>query len=91
MITSLRRMVTCHWSARRISRYLDNDPAAPLSRQEAQRLEEHLAICRRCAAVAQEQRMVRLALARWSGERLPDPESLARLHAALDRITKEEA
>ena len=40
MITSLRRMVTCHWSARRIGRYLDHDPSAPLTPAEVKRLED---------------------------------------------------
>ncbi len=86
MITHLRRAVTCHWSARRIGRYLDNDPAAPLTPSEVQRLEEHLAICKKCADVTAEQRALSRALARWSQQRLPDETSMARIHDSLDRI-----
>lgn len=89
MITSLRRMVTCHWSARRIGRYLDNDPSAPLTEDEARRLEEHLAICERCTTVAADQCALSRALARWSLQRLPDEATMSRMHLTLDRITGE--
>lgn len=89
MITSVRRMLTCHWSARRIGRYLDNDPSAPLSPSEVKRLEGHLAICERCSGLTEEQRALHRALARWSLQRLPDELALARLHATLDQITAE--
>ncbi len=89
MITSLSRMVTCHWSARRIGRYLDHDPAAPLTENEVRRLEEHLAICEKCAAVTADQRALTRALARWSQRRLPDDAAVSRMHLTLDRITGE--
>jgi hypothetical protein len=34
MMSSLLTMLTCHWSARRIQRYLDADPAALLGWSE---------------------------------------------------------
>ena len=89
MITSLRRMVTCHWSARRIGRYLDNDPSAPLTPAEVKRLEDHLAVCEKCAGVTAEHRALHRALSRWSQQRLPDEAALARLHDTLDRVTSE--
>jgi len=84
-------MVTCHWSARRIGRYLDNDPAAPLTPAEVQRLEDHLAVCEKCSGVTREHRALHQALSRWSQQRLPDEAALARLHATLDRVTAEGA
>ncbi len=90
MITSLRRMLSCHWSARRLDRYLDHDPTAPLTPAEIQRLEDHLAVCEKCRGVTAEHRALRRALSRWSLQRLPDEAALARLHATLDRITSEE-
>lgn len=89
MITSLRRMMTCHWSARRIGHYLDDDPSAPLTANERQRLEQHLAICEMCAAVAAEHRALNRALSLWSQQRLPDEAAMQRMQDALDRITKE--
>lgn len=87
MITSLRRMVTCHWSARRIGRYLDQDPSAPLRPEEVRRLEEHLAICEKCTRAADEQRMLSRALMAWSQRRLVDDTALVRMHDVLDRLT----
>jgi hypothetical protein len=84
-------MVTCHWSARRIGRYLDDDPSAPLTRAEVRRLESHLAVCERCSGIRDEHRALHRALARWSQQRLPDEAALVRLHATLDRITTEGA
>ena len=89
MITSLRRMVTCHWSARRIGRYVDNDPAAPLTPSEVKRLEDHLAVCEKCSGVTEEHHALHRALSRWSQQRLPDKAALARMHDTLDRITSE--
>lgn len=89
MITSLRRMVTCQWSARRIGRYLDDDPSAPLTEQEIRRLEEHLANCARCAQVTAEHRALSRALSLWSRQRLPDQGAMQRMQEVLDRITKE--
>lgn len=91
MITSLRRMVTCHWSARRIGRYLDNDPTAPLTQSEVKRLEDHLAVCEKCTGVTAEHRVLHRALSRWSQQRLPDEAALARLHTTLDKITAQDA
>ena len=87
MITSLRRMVTCHWSARRIGRYLDNDPMAPVTPSEVKRLDDHLAACERCARVIKEHRALHRAFSRWSQQQLPDEAALVRLHATLDTIT----
>ncbi|WP_245886422.1 zf-HC2 domain-containing protein [Kineococcus xinjiangensis] len=86
----LRMMLTCHWSARRIQRHLDADPSAPLPAEEARRLEAHLAVCARCSQVAEDHRMLRYALTRWSDRRGPDPAAVGRLRATLDRIVAED-
>lgn len=90
MISSLSMMLTCHWSARRIQRYLDADPAAPLEPGEVQRLEAHLATCEKCAAAAEEYRGVRRALARWSQRRMPDPAITARVRLTAERLMTED-
>lgn len=89
LITSPGRVITCHWSARRIGRYLDNDPSAPLSPDERRRLEGHLAICAKCAEVTAEHRALSRALSRWSQQRLPDEAAMHRLRDALERIAGE--
>lgn len=89
-MSSLSTMLTCHWSARRIQRYLDVDPAAPLQAREVERLEAHLATCEKCAAAAEEYRGVRRALARWSQQRMLDPAVTARVSRAVERLMAED-
>jgi anti-sigma factor RsiW len=89
MIAMLRGMLTCRWAARRIQRYLDSDPAAPLDPAEVTRLEAHLAVCARCGGRAAEYRALRAALRSWS-QRTPDPQLVARLHDEAERIIAQE-
>ena len=81
MMSTVTTMWTCRWSARRIQRYLDADPVAPLSPRDAQRLQAHLATCAKCTAAAQEYRGIRRVLAAWSTRSAPDPEAVTRLRA----------
>ncbi|EHB56040.1 hypothetical protein MycrhDRAFT_3234 [Mycolicibacterium rhodesiae JS60] len=90
MMRALRMMVTCHWSARRIQRYLDSDPAALLDPSEIRRLEAHLAECDKCKAVAAEYRQIDSALSRWAARRMPDPQSIAHMHQVIDRLVSGE-
>lgn len=86
MITSLRMMWNCHWSARRIQRYLDADRGVPLTHVETRRLEQHLAVCQRCEALAEEHRVLRRLLAHLAGRDRPDPSSVSRLRHTLDEL-----
>jgi anti-sigma factor RsiW len=86
MTGSLRQMLTCHWSARRIQRYLDADPAARLTPAEISRLEEHLATCETCSRVAAEHRALHRALSLWSGGSVVDPRSVDRVRDFLSTI-----
>ncbi|QNE18243.1 zf-HC2 domain-containing protein [Kribbella qitaiheensis] len=88
---SVTSMWTCHWARRRIQRYLDADPAAPLTFEEVHRLEVHLATCDRCTALTDEYRGVRQALIGWSTRRYPHPAALARLRVAAEQIMSEDA
>lgn len=88
MIRAIRMMVTCHWSARRIQRYLDSDPAALLDPSEIRRLEAHLAECDKCRAAATEYRQIDSALARWASRRMPDPDSVSHMHEVVDRLVR---
>lgn len=90
MIGTLRQMITCHWSARRIQRYLDADPSASLTPGEVSRLEEHLATCERCNRVATEHRALHRALSWWSGGTGVDPRSVERIRDFLPTITEED-
>lgn len=88
---TMRTMLTCRWSARRIQRYLDSDPSAPLGADEVRRLEAHLAACERCRAAVEEFRGIRRALARWSQRQAPDPAAVARLRLAAERLVARDA
>lgn len=85
MISHLTTRWTCYRAARRLQRYLDADPAAPLSATEIRRLEGHLATCERCLAAAEDLRDLRRTLARWSQPRTPDPALVARVRLAAER------
>ncbi len=91
MTGMLRQMLTCHWSARRIQRYLDADPAAPLPPGEVSRLEEHLATCEKCTRVATEHRALHRALSVWSGGAVVDPRSVDRVRDFLSTINDEDS
>lgn len=87
MTVSLRQLLACHWSARRVQRYLDADPAAPLSSAELSRLEAHLAVCERCTQLTHEHRALHRALGSWSGGPAPDEHSLTRLRSFVDNLS----
>lgn len=91
MTGTMRQMLTCHWSARRIQRYLDADPAAPLSPGEISRLEAHLATCHKCTRVATEHRALHRALSVWSGGTAFDPRSVDRVKAFLSTLDDDTA
>ena len=86
MTGNLRQMWTCHWSARRIQRHLDADPAARLTPGEISRLEGHLATCEKCTRVAAEHRALHRALSLWSGGTAVDPRSVGRVRDFLSTI-----
>ncbi|MDZ7883646.1 MAG: zf-HC2 domain-containing protein [Mycobacterium sp.] len=87
MIRAIRMMVTCHWSARRIQRYLDADPAAPLGPDDIARLEAHLAVCEKCRGAELELRQISAALSRWTVQTMPDRNSVEHVRDFLDRLT----
>lgn len=87
-LTTVRSMVTCRWTARRLSRYLDADPAAPLTPGEVARLEAHLAECTRCTRALAGQRAVVRALAGWGHRRPVDPEAVDRARTLLDDLVE---
>ncbi|MDQ2757088.1 MAG: zf-HC2 domain-containing protein [Actinomycetota bacterium] len=91
MMTRLRQMLTCHWSARRIQRYLDADPAARLAPGEVQRLEQHLAVCGKCSVAADEYRGLGRVVLQWSQRRVPDPGVTARVRVEAQRLWAEDA
>lgn len=81
MMSMLTTMLTCRWSARRIQRYLDADPAAPLGPREVERPRAHLATCAKSAAAVNDYRGIRRVLAGWLTWPVPDPGALGRLRS----------
>jgi hypothetical protein len=90
MMSSLTTMLTCRWSARRIQRYLDSDPAALLEAAQVHRLQEHLAMCERCASAAEDYRGMRRALGAWSQRHGPDATMIARVRLAAELVMVED-
>lgn len=86
MIGVVRQMLTCHWTARRVQRYLDADPAAPLTPGEVSRLEEHVATCAKCTEVLRQHRVLHAALSVWSRRRPVDPAAVDRMRVVLDDL-----
>lgn len=91
MTASLRMLLTCHWSARRIQRYLDGERGVPLSADEVSRLQRHLAVCEQCSALADEHRLLRTVLSGLSGRTLPADDAVARMQHRVDRIVAEQS
>lgn len=87
MKQSLRQMITCHWSARRIQRYLDADPSAPLTPGEVARLEAHLSECEKCTQLSAEHRALHRALSMWPGAPTPDEQQIQRMRGFLNTLT----
>lgn len=87
-LTIVRRMVTCRWTARRLTQYLDADPAAPLTPGEVARLEAHLAECAMCTRALASQRSLVRALAGWGRNHPADPAAVERARALLDDLAE---
>lgn len=86
MKQSIRQMIECRWSAKRIQRYLDADPSATLTPSEIAKLESHLATCEKCTQVTEEHRALHRALSLWPGAPDPDPDSVARLRRYVEEL-----
>lgn len=89
MIAWMRMMISCHYSASRLDRYLDADPAAQLRQEERGRLAAHLAVCERCSREADRHRLLRASLRRLGEHRRPDTAAVARLEALVRAIAEE--
>ncbi|MCZ4077716.1 zf-HC2 domain-containing protein [Rhodococcus sp. H36-A4] len=88
MMKTARMMLTCHWSARRLQRYLDADPSGRLDPTEVRRIEAHLAVCARCRAAEGEFRQIDTALSRWTVRTVPDEKSVEHARKFVDRLTR---
>jgi len=87
-ISEVMSMPECHWVRAHLIRYLDHDPSAPLSDEELARLQSHIAICDKCAAISDEYRETSKALSQLRTH--VDEDSIARLSASLRKLTLED-
>ena len=74
----------CKINSRRLSRYIDRDPDAPLNESEIRKVKAHIAECEKCTAVVTDFTNMKSAM-RWLGANQPPDESgIERLKHALD-------
>ena len=84
-ITEVMSMPECRWVRSHLSQYLDRDPSAPLSDEELTRLQTHIAICDKCAAISEDYRETSNALSQY--RKHVDQESIERLSNSLKKLT----
>lgn len=83
---NLMQAIRCRRTGKLLSRYLDMDPDALLSREEIVRVRAHLAECEKCTSTMKDMSRIKASL-RWIGEsQLPDQSSLSNLRAILERL-----
>lgn len=87
-ISDVISMPECHWVRAHLIRYIDRDPSAPLSDEELDRLQTHIAICDKCATISDEYRETSKALSQLRTR--VDQESIARLSESLKKLTLED-
>ncbi|MDO8732661.1 MAG: zf-HC2 domain-containing protein [Actinomycetota bacterium] len=87
---SARQMIECRRTARRLQRFLDRDPSAPLSDMDRQRVQAHLAVCERCSGLAREFEDLHNSLRHYGQSSEPTPESVDRVKAAVERALAKE-
>jgi hypothetical protein len=78
-------MRQCRWVIGRLSGYLDRDPSAQWSEKDMTRLENHIAICERCASLSQDYRETSAALSQY--RQSLDSASIKRLSESLLKLT----
>jgi hypothetical protein len=84
-ISEVMSMPECRWVRSHLSQYLDRDPSAPLSDEELTRLQTHIAICDKCAAISEDYRETSHALSQY--RKHVDQESIERLSNSLKKLT----
>jgi anti-sigma factor RsiW len=89
-VDELRLLPECRRTRRRLQRFLDRDPSAPLTAAEELEVQAHLEICGRCQALAADFTALHASLARLGAHLVPDQEALDRLHGFLDSVVDQE-
>ena len=87
-ISEVMLMSECRWIHSHLTQYLDRDPSAPLSEEEMARLQVHIEICERCAAISEDYRETSKALSQYRNH--VDQDSIERLNESLKKLTSED-
>lgn len=74
----------CRWSAHRIQRYIDADPAARLDVSDANRLRIHLVMCAKCLTATEEHRALARELLRISIHHPPAKSVITRVRRTAE-------
>lgn len=90
-MTSISQMRECRRTAKNLQRFLDRDPAAPLSDDDRRRVEAHLAECEKCRTLSAEYQALHASLRDLGSAMAPDDAAVDRVKAALDRALQAES
>lgn len=82
--------LACRRATRRLHRFLDRDPAAPLTKIELAVVEQHLRDCAKCTGLADEYRALHRSLQAAGNDLAPDDEAVQRVRIALQRVLESE-
>lgn len=85
---SIRQALECRRTRKRLQRFLDRDPSALLTPDEAREVEQHLHGCERCQGLAEEYRALHRTLGRFGEALAPDDDAVRRAREALRRATE---
>lgn len=84
---NLMQAIRCRRTAKRLSRYIDMDPASQLSDEEIHQIRAHLAECEKCTLAEKDLIKIKNSL-RWIGSSQSlDESSLTRLKVTLDDLS----
>jgi predicted anti-sigma-YlaC factor YlaD len=87
---SAGQWLACRRASRRLHRFLDRDPAAPLTNAELAAVEQHLRDCARCAGLANQYRALHRSLQRVGESLTPDAAAVQRVRISLQRALESE-
>lgn len=81
----LAKKLECRRTAKRLMRFLDRDPSAPLTDEDRERVRIHLDECRKCASIAEEFTLLHDELRTLGDAVEVPPESISRIKQAVRR------
>lgn len=89
-VDELRLLPECRRTRRRLQRFLDRDPSAPLTAAEEREVQAHLEICEKCQNLAADFTALHASLGRLGAGLAPEQDVIDRVHGFLDSIVDQE-